>query len=103
MQLQELQRDTSATVGTTSSVLSEECFQERTFINITNTSSAGQKISLAFGAEAVLGAGITLSPGGFYSESKDVKSITQRQISAVSDGAGATVAIAERVTMRGGV
>jgi len=100
--MQELQRDDSVAIETHSEVISQECYQERTFISITNTSTGGQVINLAFGKEAQTGKGITLYPGGFYNESRDgINQITQKQISGISSLAGGTVSVAERVLMRG--
>ena len=99
MPTQDLTRNANATIGVTSSVIAQACFQERVLITVVNTSSAGQVVSLGIGQEAVAGAGIVLYPGGVYTENKSDKSdlITQDQLNAIADVAGATIAITERV------
>lgn len=98
---QELSISKSLTVGTTNSVLSEECgTEERTFISVVNTSTGGQSVSIAFGQEAVSLSGIVLYPGGFYSESREAGfKATQYSINIIASGAGATVAVNERKSM----
>lgn len=93
-------RNTVATVGVSSSKVAEECYQERVFHSYVNNSTGGQKIYLAFGQEAVVGSGMPLSVGGFWSESKDSgENISQEQVNAISDIAGASLAIVERIKM----
>ena len=99
--MQTLIKDKSAAVGATSVLVAEECFQERVFLSVVNTSTGAQVISLAFGQEAVAGQGIVLYPGGYYAESKDAQPITQKQIQAIASAAGGTIAVQERVSMRG--
>lgn len=71
---------------------------ERTVLILTNTSTNGQIISLAFGQEATSGAGIVLSPGGHHSESKDAGyRVTTKALNAISSGAGGTLAVHERI------
>jgi len=75
---------------------------QRKNITIVNTSSGGQKISLGINADAVNGAGIVLSPGGTYNDSADGNSRnsyfpTHYHISAISDLAGGTIAVMERI------
>lgn len=92
----------SATVGTSPSVVADQQDSGiRTFISFINTSTGGQKVTLATDSEAKLGEGIVLSPGGFYYE--DVNSVvypSQKQYTAISDIAGATLAIQERTINR---
>ena len=65
---------------------------------IQNTSLLGEKISVSIGAEAVLGAGIVLSPGGVWSDTADSGYLpTQQQITAIASAITATLAIQERV------
>lgn len=92
-------RDESVTVGTSVVKISEsQTNAERTVLILTNTSTGGQTISLGFGAEAKSGSGIVLSPGGFHSESKDAGfRVTNKLITAISDLAGGTLAIHERI------
>lgn len=95
-------RQVAVTVGTTNTVIATECYQERTFISITNTSTGGQNISIGIGQEAIAGSGLFLAPGGTYTESKDsLLPIAQDQFNAISSGAGGTVAVTERVLMEG--
>lgn len=90
----------SVTIGTSAVVISDQqTFSKRILFSLINTSTGGQTISIAFGSEAVANQGIVLSPGGFYSESKDLNfDPTNEQITAISSGAGATLAVMERVT-----
>jgi hypothetical protein len=96
----ELNRNATVTVGTSASVVSEITLPgQRKIISIINTSTAGQVISLGFGnIEAAAGNGVQLSPGGYYIESLEAGFVpTQDRISAISDIAGGTLAIMERV------
>lgn len=97
-----INRNASLSVGTTNVVFSEERFTDvRKLFSIINTSTGGQKISISFGSEAVSGQGVVISPGGFYSESADgANDPTQSQICVVSDLAGATIAVSERILIR---
>lgn len=96
----EFNRNESITVGTTAVVASVEKDNSnfrRKSISIINTSTAGQKVTVAIGAEAVSGAGVPLGVGGNFQDSEDGGyKPTQRQITIIADGAGATVAIQER-------
>jgi len=97
---QELTNNRSILVGTTSVLVSEECFQQRTAIIVTNTSTAGQKISIGISQEAVNGTGIVLSPGGTFQDSRDGKYLpSNQQINAISDAAGGSIAVHERIDM----
>lgn len=99
--MQTLDTAKSQTIDTTSALVSQECFQERVFFSVVNTSTGGQVISLTFGQEAKASQGIVLYPGGYYSESKDAQPITQRQIQAISSAAGGAIAVQERIYMKG--
>lgn len=73
---------------------------ERVFISISNVS--GAQCFLAIGQEATLNAGIPLSVGGTYTESKDAGfKPTRKQITAISSGVGCTLAISERIYNKG--
>lgn len=74
----------------------------RSFISFINTSTGGQVITLACGQEAVAGKGFVMSPGGYYTESKDGEDSypAQEEFTAISDLAGGTLAVVER-TERG--
>jgi len=93
--------NTVSTIDTTPIVVSIEKGNQngkRVSIILINTSAAAQKISLAIGSEATAGAGIVLAPGGTWQDSMDGGYYpTQQQITAVADGAGATLAIQERI------
>lgn len=91
----------SITVGTTAKVISVERDNnngKRASIIITNTSTGGETISIAVASEASSGSGIVLSPGGVWSDSRDGGYWpTQKHITAIGSGAGASIAIQERV------
>lgn len=92
-------RDNTVTVGATSVELSPETgAKQRQALVITNTSTAGQIISLAWGKEAVAGEGIVLLSGEHHVEAIDsaFKPLNSR-ICAISDAVGGTVAIHERL------
>ena len=92
-------RDVVVTVGATSTELSTQIIEhQRTVIVITNTSTAGQIVTLAFGKEAVAGNGIVLYPTGAWAESIDSSFIpTNQRITAIASAAAATVTIHERI------
>jgi len=96
----EFNRNESLTVGTDAVVVSVEKDNsnfKRKSIVIINTSTGGQKITLAVGAQAVSGAGVPLSVGGHFHDSEDSGyKPTQQQITAISNLAGGTLAIQER-------
>lgn len=91
----------SVTLGVTASVISVERDNnngKRASIIITNTSTGGEVVSIAVDSPAVAGAGIVLSPGGVWSDSRDGGYWpTQKQITAIGSAATATIAIQERV------
>lgn len=91
------------TIGTTALIVLPPLLRgQRTLLAITNTSTAGQNISLGWGGTAVAGSSIVLYPGGSWSESQDshfVPSIDQ--VWAVATAAGATIAIHERIKVGG--
>jgi hypothetical protein len=101
--VQEINRNTSLTVGTALINVSNEIGQnqERKVITLMNISTAGQKITINIGDQAVSGSGIQLNVGGYYHESKDAGfTPTQTFITAVADGAGGTLSVQERVLVR---
>lgn len=64
----------------------------------TNVSTGGQTIFLSSGADAALNTGIPLKVGSSWAESIDSAfTPTNLKWSAISDLAGATLAISERV------
>jgi len=99
--MMETSRNEVETIGTTAEVVSIEknnANGRRVAIILMNNSTGGQHISLAIDAEAMDGKGIHLIPGGSWSDTMDGGYYpTQKQISAVADGAGATLVIYERI------
>lgn len=93
----------SMTIGTTSVIVSDTQYNaQRNVLFISNTSTAGQKISISVGVEAVAGKGVTIGPGGFYQDSRGEGYLpTNEQINAISDAAGGTISIQERDIMQG--
>lgn len=91
------------TVGASSIILSARLSNgQRSVLFISNTSTAGQKVSIAAGQEAIVGQGITIGAGGFYQDSlSDGYFPTNEDISVISDAVGATLSIQERVIMQG--
>jgi hypothetical protein len=92
-------RDETITVGTSSVELSPETgTKQRQALVITNTSTALQKVALAWGKDAVALKGVVLLPGEHHVEAIDSAfTPLNSRISAIADGAGATVAIHERL------
>jgi len=100
MAKEELINNFTVSVGTTSVVVSEECFQQRSAIIITNTSTGLHKITISLGQEATAGAGIVLNPGGVYQDNRDSGYLpSNKRIFAISDLAAGTLAVQERVLM----
>jgi hypothetical protein len=95
-------RNDTLTIDTTAVVVSEEKINsERTFISVINTSSGGQAVSVSFDAEAANGHGFVLYPGGScHDNTQQGSKASQRVVTAISDLAGATIAIHERVQTR---
>lgn len=94
-------RNVSATIGTDPVVVSEAKISgnsERVRLILTNTSTGAQSISLATDADATIGYGLVLSPGGSMAWEKQAGiPIIQSRVSAVSSVAGGTLAIYEEV------
>lgn len=102
MRVKELIRNTTLAVGTTPTIVADEQFgTQRSVLFITNTSTAGQTVSLSVGDEAVAGEGIVLGAGGFYQDSRDAGyRPSNRRVTAVASAADAAIAIHERIVMR---
>jgi len=101
MAQEELTNNRSVTVAVTSTRISEQCFQQRSAIVLTNISIGGQEISISIGSEAILGTGIVLSVGGTYQDSRDGRYMpSNEQINAISDVAGGVLAVHERILMQ---
>jgi len=100
MPKEELNINTSVTIGVTNVEVSKECFQQRSAIVLTNTSTGGQIISIAIGEQATANLGIQLRPGGVYQDTRDGNyNPSNKQINAISDVAGGTLAVHERILM----
>jgi hypothetical protein len=97
--MEEFNRNISKVVSTSSIVISEQQAggtSERTFIAISNLGT--EPVFLAIGAISQLNSGVSISAGGVYAESQDSGfKPTQERIEAISSGAGATLAISERI------
>lgn len=94
-----LPNDKSVTVGITVTAILDECqTHTRKLLNLRNTSTAGQIISLGFGRDASAGVGIVLYPGDVWNETTDPAfDPTGLRVSAIADVAGATLAVSERI------
>jgi hypothetical protein len=94
--------NTTATIGTSATtVCREQGFDQVLFRSLVNTSTGGQVIYLAFDKEAVSGEGIALNVGGSVDDSTDGAIMPSNAfISAISSGAGGTLAISERILKR---
>jgi hypothetical protein len=97
--MQESIRNETLTIPVTAITVSGEVHNAtRSVIILTNTSLLGETITLAWGAEAAVGAGIPLAPGGFHSESMDAGfTPSGAEITAIASAATATLAIHERI------
>ena len=88
-------------VGTDAIVVSVEKGNmngRRASIICINTSTGGEKITLGIDTSAIVNKGIVLAPGGVWADSMDAGYMpTQKQITAISDGAGGLLSIQERV------
>lgn len=92
-------RNATVSVGTSSVLVSPElrAGERRVFV-ATNTSTGGQNITLSWGATAIAGAGIYLTPNSTWSESVDSAFVPHwATIEAIASAAGGTLAIHERV------
>jgi len=92
-------RNASVSVGAASVIVAPELMpNDRRVLVITNTSTGGQNITLAWGETAVAGAGIFLTPNSTWSESIDSGFMpSHRGVFAIASAAGGTVAVHERV------
>lgn len=92
-------RNIGVTIGVTPSIVAEELQpKQRTEIFLCNNSTGGQVIYLGIDADAVVGSGLTLYPGGVFASSSDSGfSPTHKRITAISNLAGASLTGFERV------
>ena len=93
-------RNASLAVGTTGVIIAPQLFEgQRSVLVITNTSTAGQIITLQTGEQAQAGgAGIILYPAGSWSESIDSAFMPSNlEYWAVASAAAGTIAIQERI------
>lgn len=92
-------RNESIDVGVTPVQLMADVLpgQRRTF-NITNTSTAGQVISVSVGQDPTNGHGVVLYPGGNWSETTNTGYVpSEKAFNAISDLAGGTVSVYEEI------
>lgn len=91
--------NSKAVVGTTSTKIRPPLLTgQRTAITVTNTSTGGQIITLAWGGAAKSLEGAVLYPGGNWSESRDPAfDPSTEDIWAISSAASGALAIHERV------
>ena len=95
---EELTSNYKVAIADTSTLISQECFQQRSAVIITNTSTAGQVIYIAVGQEAKVGEGIPLSVGGVYQDTMDAGyKPSNKQIQAISSAVGGLVSVHERI------
>jgi hypothetical protein len=95
----DLIRNASIAVGTSAVLVAPPLIEgQRVVLVLTNTSTAGQTITIQTGSEAIAGAGIILYPAGSWSEAIDASFIPSNlAFWAVASGASGTLAIQERV------
>ena len=97
-------RNSAITIGTTPLLVAPQLMTgQRTAITLINTSTGGQIITLQWGEQGSIAlSGIVLYPSGSWSEAYDGYFIPSGlEVWGVADGAGAKLAIQERV--RGGI
>jgi len=92
-------RNATIAVGTSPVLVAPQLLEgQRTTIAITNTSTAGQIITLSWGEETIAGIGIVLSAYGSWSESVDAVFIpSNMNIWAVSSAIDGSISIQERI------
>ena len=99
---EELVRNTTVSVGTTSVEVSPQLMQgQRKVLVLTNTSTSGQILSIYFSNadSAVSLRSIVLYPTGSWYEASDSGfQCTNLRCTAISDGASGTLAVHERVS-----
>jgi hypothetical protein len=90
------------TVGATSvNVLRDTVYNEPILFILTNVSTGGQNINIAFSQDAVVGQGLKLSPGGIYMEAEDSDfKPTSEDIYAIADAAGGSLSVVIRNRIR---
>lgn len=96
-------RDVSISVGTTAVEVAPDRSgpHRRKLISLTNTSTGSQNVSIVWGQIAVAGIGIYLKPGASHLQSIDVAfKPSNMRITAISDGAGGTIAVHEEIEPR---
>jgi len=100
----EINRNEKQTINTTAVVVSVERNNNngtRSSIILINSSTGGQIITIAIEGEAKVNEGIVLHAGGVWQDSRDGGYFpTQKQITAISSGAGGQLSIQERVIKR---
>jgi hypothetical protein len=92
----EIIRNSVVSVGSASVLVSEE--KNRIELIITNTSSAGQFVTISFGQDAVAAYGVYLSPySTYYSSKSDGFSVYKGSIYAYSSAAAGQLSVYERL------
>jgi len=98
--MQETNRNELLTIDLTASVVSiaKEVTNPRKVIILCNTSLGVEKITICVDGEAQNGNGVVLSPGGVWQDSAEGGyTPTQKQITAISNVAGASLSVYERL------
>lgn len=92
-------RNDNVTVGGTVIEISPELTNAtRELISLTNVSTGGQVINIAWGQNAEVGKGVQLGVGANWTESQDaVFKPSQLRISAIANAAGGVLAVHERL------
>jgi len=90
-------RNTSQTIATTNTMISPALYgNKRIVLVVTNTSTAGEVISIAVGQEAVAGKGIVLNQNDKLAMSSDSGYAPPlEQINAIASAATATLSVYE--------
>lgn len=92
-------RDVTVTVGTASVEMSPETgTKQRQVLVLTNTSTGGQSIAIAWAKDAVVGQGVVLQPGEHHVEAIDsaFRPLNSR-ITACASASGGILALHERL------
>lgn len=96
-------RNSSVTVGASNTTISRELVpnSKRVLLSITNTSTGGQSVAIVWGQDAPNATtGMVLYPGTTFIDSADSGYFpSPLKVQGYASGAGATVAIFERVVV----
>lgn len=101
--MEPLERNEDYTIGTTVTRVCDSLVAsqgERLVLFVENNSTGGQTFRVAIGATATSTKGIRLTPGGSITWQKELGiPVTQSFVTAVSDLAGGTLTIFERIQL----